>query len=124
MANICGYTPPAIYWGQVHLELARIRAQQHSAAVAKDFDVAPEFLGEHGQDDRQQVRLVADAGNRGSDRLSHTPIQIETAGTVPGVRLLYRPLGYFSLLFLGHLSLYLRRFFIDTTSLQGLQIFV
>lgn len=81
-------------------------------------------LGEHGQNDRQQVRLVANAGYWGSDRLSHTPIQIETAGTVPGVRLLYRPLGLLSFLFSGHLSLHLRRFFIDITSLQGLQIFV
>ena len=108
----------------VHLELAGFLAQQHSAAAAKDFNVAPEFLWEHRQDDRQQVRLVADAGYWGSDRLSHAPIQIETAGTVPGVRLLYRPLGLIFFLSLEHLSLQLRRFFIDITSLQGLQIFV
>ena len=108
----------------VHLELAGFLAQKHSAAAAEDFDVAPEFLWEHGQDDRQQVRLVADAGYWGSDRLSHAPIQIDTAGTVPGVRLLYRPFGLFSFLFWEHLSLNLRRFFIDITSLQGLQIFV
>ena len=83
-----------------------------------------EQVGEHGQNDRQQVCLVADAGYWGSDRLSHAPIQIETAGTVPGVRLLYRPLGYFSFLFSGRLSLDLRRFFIDITPFQGLQIFV
>ena len=83
-----------------------------------------EQVGEHGQNDRQQVRLVADAGYWGSDRLSHAPIQIETAGTVPGVRLLYRPLGLTFFLFLEHLSLNLRLFFIDITSLQGLQIFV
>ena len=29
----------------VHLELAWLFAQQHSAAAAEDFDVAPEFLG-------------------------------------------------------------------------------
>ena len=108
----------------VDLELAGFLAQQHSAAAAKDFNVAPEFLWEHGQDDRQQVRLVADAGYWGSDRLSHAPIQTDTAGTVPGVRMLYRPLELTYFLFSEHLSLNLRRFFIDITFLQGLQIFV
>ena len=129
-----GSLPPSWKWSQlanssrelafdvvVHLELAWLFAQKHSAAAAEDFDVAPEFLGEHGQDDRQQVRLVADAGYWGSDRLSHAPIQIETAGTVPGIRLLYRPLELTYFLFSEHLSLNLRRFFIDITSLQGLQ---
>ena len=108
----------------VHLELAGFLAKQHSAAAAEDFDVAPEFLGEHGQNDRQQVRLVADAGYWGSDRLSHAPIQIETVGTVPGVRLLYRPLGLFSFLFSEHRSLCLRRFFMGITPFQGLQTFI
>ena len=83
-----------------------------------------EQVGEHGQNDRQQVCLVADAGYWGSDRLSHAPIQIETADTVPGVRLLYRPLGLTFFLFLEHLSLWLRGFFMGTTPFQGLQIFV
>ena len=38
-----------------------------------------EQVGEHGQNDRQQVRLVADAGYWGSDRLSHAPIQTLTS---------------------------------------------
>ena len=106
----------------VHCQLST--EDQQLSITDKDFNVASEFLGEHGQNDRQQIRLVADAGYWGSDRLSHAPIQIEMAGTVPGVRLLYRPLGYFSFLFLGHLSLHLRRSFMGITSFQGLQIFV
>ena len=83
-----------------------------------------EQVGEHGQNDRQQVCLVADAGYWGSDRLSHAPIQIETAGTVPGVRLLYRPLGLTFFLFLEHLSLLLRRFFMGITPFHCFQTFI
>ena len=104
----------------VDLKLAGFLPQQYGAAAAEDLDVASEFLWEHGQDDRQQVCLVADAGNRGSDRLSHAPIHMEMAGTDPVVRLLYRPFGLFVLLLKSerHLSLNARRLFISITSSQ------
>ena len=75
----------------VDLKIAGFLSQQHSAAAAEDFNIASEFPGEHGQDDRQQVCLVSNAGYGCSDRLSHAPFIIEKAGTVPAVRLLYRP---------------------------------
>lgn len=59
----------------VDLELAFRLTQQHSAASAKDFDVSVKFLGKDRQDDRQQVRFVADAGDRCSDRLFHAPFR-------------------------------------------------
>ena len=75
----------------VNLKFAGFLPQQHSPAAAEDFNIASEFSGEHRQDDRQQVCLISNAGYRCSDRLSHAPFIIETAGTVPAVRLLYRP---------------------------------
>ena len=106
----------------VDLEPAWFLAQQHGAAAAKDFDVASEFLWEYGINDRPQICLVADPGNWCFDRLSHAPIQIETAGTVPAVRQLYRPFRFFPAIFITkterRLSLKARRFFKCITSLQ------
>ena len=47
--------------------------QQHSAAAAKDFDKPVIFLRKYGVENRQQIRLVADTGNWGFDRLFHAP---------------------------------------------------
>ena len=59
----------------IDLEFAFRLSQQHSAAAAKDFDVSisVKFLWKDRQNDRQQITLVADAGDRGSDRLFHAP---------------------------------------------------
>ena len=99
----------------VDLKFAGFLPQQHSPAAAEDFNIASEFSGEHRQDDRQQVCLISNAGYGCSDRLSHAPFIIETAGTVPAVRLLYRPLSLVTCPYWEHLSLNLRRSFIFIT---------
>ena len=70
--------------------------------------------------DRQQCGFVADAGDRGSDRLFHAPFIMETAGTVPVVRIPYRPLGFVPAIFTTEmerrLSLNARGFFKCITS--------
>ena len=99
----------------VDLKFAGFLPQQHSPAAAEDFNIASEFPWEHGQDNRQQVCLVSNAGYGCSDRLSHAPFIIEQAGTVPAVRLPYRPLSLHFFLYSGHLSLNLRRSFIFIT---------
>ena len=99
----------------VDLKFAGFLPQQYSTAAAEDFNIASEFPGEHGQDDRQQVCLVSNAGYGCSDRSSHAPFIIEKAGTAPVVRLLYRPLSLHFFLYSGHLSLNLRWSFIFIT---------
>ena len=74
-------------------------SKKHGAASAKDLNKAGVFLREYSVDDRQQSGLVADAGDWGSDRLFHAPFIMETAGTVPVVRLPYRPLGFVPAIF-------------------------
>ena len=99
----------------VDLKFAGFLPQQYSTAAAEDFNIASEFPWEHGQDNRQQVCLISNAGYGCSDRLSHAPFIIETAGTVPAVRLLYRPLSLVTCPYWEHLSLNLRRSFIFIT---------
>ena len=71
---------------------------------------------------RQQCCLVADAGDRGSDRLFHAPFLMETAGTVSVVRHPYRPLGFVPAIFTTEmerrLSLNARGFIKCITSLR------
>ena len=99
----------------VDLKFAGFLPKQYSTAAAEDFNIASEFPWEHGQDNRQQVCLISNAGYGCSDRLSHAPFIIETAGTVPAVRLLYRPLSLVTCPYWEHLSLNLRRSFIFIT---------
>ena len=105
----------------VHLKVHRIVAKKYGTTSAKDFDKTLVFLWEYGVKDRQQCGLVADAGDRGSDRLFHAPFIMETAGTVPVVRLPYRPLGFVPAIFTTkmerRLSLNAREFFKCITSL-------
>ena len=54
----------------VDFKLVLRLSQQHSARTAKDFYIAAVFRREYGENDRQQIGLVADAGKRCSDRLS------------------------------------------------------
>ena len=69
--------PKAVHQFAVHivvdLESDGFMTQQHSAAAAKDFDKTVVFLREYGVENRQQIRLVADTGNWGIDRLFHAP---------------------------------------------------
>ena len=83
----------------VHLKVHRIVAKKYGTTSAKDFDKTLVFLWEYGVKDRQQCGFVADAGDRGSDRLFHAPFIMETAGTVPVVRIPYRPLGFVPAIF-------------------------
>lgn len=54
----------------VDLELILRLSQQHSAGAAKDFYITVVFRREYGENDRQQIGFVADAGKRCSNRLS------------------------------------------------------
>ena len=95
-------------------------SQKNGTASAKDFNESLVFLWEYGVNNRQQGRLVADAGDWGSDRLFHAPFIMETAGTVPVVRIPYRPLGFVPAIFTiemeRRLSLNARGFFNLITS--------
>ena len=104
----------------VHLKVHRIMSQKNGTASAKDFNESLVFLWEYGVNNRQQGGLVTDAGDRGSDRLFHAPFIMETAGTVPVVRIPYRPLGFVPAIFTTEmerrLSLNARGFFNIITS--------
>ena len=54
----------------VDLELVLRLAQQNGSRAAKDFYIAGVFRREYGENDRQQIGFVADAGKRCSNRLS------------------------------------------------------
>ena len=54
----------------VDLELVLPLAQQNGSGAAKDFYIAVVFRREYGENDRQQIGFVADAGKRCSNRLS------------------------------------------------------
>ena len=95
-------------------------SQKNGTASAKDFNESLVFLWEYGVNNRQQGGLVTDAGDRGSDRLFHAPFIMETADTVPVVRIPYRPLGFVPAIFTTEmerrLSLNARGFFNIITS--------
>ena len=61
-------------------------SQQDGTASTEHIDKAVILFRENSIENRQQVCLVADAGYRGTNRLSHAPFIMETAGTVPAVR--------------------------------------
>ena len=109
-----------LYHIVVHLKVHRIVSQKNGTASAKDFNESLVFLWEYGVNNRQQGGLVTDAGDWGSDRLFHAPFIMETAGTVPVVRIPYRPLGFVPAIFSTEmerrLSLNARGFFKCITS--------
>ena len=54
----------------VDFKLVLRLSQQHGSGAAKDFYIAVVFRREYGENDRQQIGFVADAGKRCSNRLS------------------------------------------------------
>ena len=54
----------------VDLELVLRLSQQHGSGAAKGFYIAVVFRREYGENNRQQIGFVADAGKRCSNRLS------------------------------------------------------
>ena len=70
----------------IDFELGGWLSQQDGTASTEYIDKAVILFRENRIENRQQISLVADAGYWGTNRLSHAPFIMETAGTVPAVR--------------------------------------
>ena len=70
----------------IDFELGGWLSQQDGTAPTEHIDKAVILFRENSIENRQQIGLVADSCYRGTNRLSHAPFIMETAGTVPAVR--------------------------------------